>query len=63
MDHPKDDKASQEWHERETLPAMVELDQSTILALASQYVPGSREERALLRKLDMRVIVSTVDIP
>ena len=62
MDRPNGDKASQEWHEGE-LPAMVELDQSTILALASQYVPGSREEKALLRKLDMRVIVSTAVLP
>jgi MFS family permease len=61
MARPKDDKPSQEWHESES-PEMVELDQSTILALASQYVPGSREEKALLRKIDMRLIVSAVDL-
>jgi hypothetical protein len=30
---------------------------ATIVALASQYVPGSEEEKHLLRKLDFRIIV------
>ena len=62
MHQSRGDKASQEWHESETLPSMVELDQSTILALASQYVPGSQEEKRLLRKLDMRIIVSSANL-
>jgi hypothetical protein len=62
MSRPTDDKASQEWQERETLPPMAELDRTTLLALASQYVPGSREEKRLLRKLDLRVIVSIIGL-
>lgn len=43
-------KASQEWQEEPTT------DQQ-LLALAATYVPGSAEEKALVRKIDRRIIV------
>jgi hypothetical protein len=50
-----DGKPTQQWGEG---PPSTELEHSTTVALATQYVPGSPEEKKLLRKLDLRVIVS-----
>jgi len=55
--HPKQEaldltehKASQEWHEHD--------QEQDIVALAATYVPGSAEEKAFLKKIDRRIIVS-----
>jgi len=55
-DHSLDEKESHAWAEQQTNP---EADQTAVMAaLASKYVPGSDAEKALVRKLDMRIIVS-----
>lgn len=52
---------NQDWIEH--APAQdVDNTHATIVALASQYVPGSEEEKRLLRKLDFRIIVG-VSLP
>ncbi|WVW80803.1 hypothetical protein I302_102790 [Kwoniella bestiolae CBS 10118] len=43
-------KKVDEWHENDEI-----LDQDAV-ALASQYVPGSAEEKAFVRKIDKRII-------
>lgn len=48
--HQIDEKSAQEWEES--------IDRTTAISLASSYVPGSPEEKKLLRKLDFRIIVS-----
>jgi hypothetical protein len=48
--HHLDEKSAQEWEES--------VDHTTAIALAASYVPGSPEEKRLLRKLDFRIIVS-----
>ncbi|CAI7602804.1 unnamed protein product [Penicillium manginii] len=46
--HHLDEKSAQEWEES--------IDHTTAIALAASYVPGSPEEKRLLRKLDFRII-------
>lgn len=41
-----------------TSHAEVPTEQERIAALAAAYVPGSEAEKKLLRKLDMRIVVS-----
>lgn len=48
--HHLDEKSAQEWEES--------IDHTTAISLAASYVPGSPEEKRLLRKLDFRIIVS-----
>lgn len=48
--HHLDEKSTQEWEES--------IDHTTAISLAASYVPGSPEEKRLLRKLDFRIIVS-----
>lgn len=53
-----DDKPVDEQLEVSIAPSESEVEHANVLALASHYVPGSNEEKRLLRKLDFRIIVS-----
>lgn len=52
--HHSDEKSAQEWQEN--------IDYTTAVSLAASYVPGSPEEKKLLRKLDFRIIVSEFNL-
>jgi hypothetical protein len=46
-----DHKDAHEWREESSVDP-------NVVALASSYVPGSPEEKALVRKIDLHIVVS-----
>ena len=52
---PIPEKKEQEWQEYPIATNNADPDVNTV-ALAAQYVPGSQEERAFVRKIDKRIV-------
>lgn len=57
----KDEQPAEEFIEHGQPAPGEAVDHETMVSLASAYVPGSAEEKKLLRKLDFRIIVSRTD--